>query len=72
MLNAFQTEYLAEEDPIALWLTLEERFDYQKMIYLFKGRYDWQNLRFQDFKSVNEYNLKFVGSNLSLNFVRKI
>ncbi|KAM1363473.1 hypothetical protein PS1_028705 [Malus domestica] len=53
---ALQTEYLAEEDPCALWVTLADRFDHQKDIFLPKARHVWQHLRFQDFKSVNEYN----------------
>ncbi|KAM1123528.1 hypothetical protein ACFX19_004998 [Malus domestica] len=54
--DALQTEYLAEEDPRALWVTLADRFDHQKDIFLPEARHDWQHLRFQDFKSVNEYN----------------
>ncbi|XP_070676512.1 uncharacterized protein [Malus domestica] len=54
--DALQTEYLVEEDPRTLWLTLADRFDHQKDIYLPGGKHDWQHLRFQDFKSVNEYN----------------
>ena len=56
MEEALQTEYLAEEDPQALWVALEERFDHQKAIFLPEARNDWHNIRFQDFKSVNEYN----------------
>ncbi|KAM1048592.1 hypothetical protein ACFX15_027219 [Malus domestica] len=54
--DALQTEYLVEEDPRTLWLALANRFDHQKDIYLPEARHDWQHLRFQDFKSVNEYN----------------
>ncbi|KAM2468286.1 hypothetical protein PS1_010002 [Malus domestica] len=54
--DALQTEYLAEEDPSALWGVLADRFDHQNDIFLPKARHDWQHLRFQDFKSVNEYN----------------
>ena len=53
--DALQTEYLAEEDPRTLWLALADRFDQKKDIYLPEARHDWQHLRFQDFKSVNEY-----------------
>ncbi|XP_068312384.1 uncharacterized protein [Pyrus communis] len=53
--DALQTEYLAEEDPRNLWLALADRFDHQKDIYLPEARHDWQHLRFQDFKSMNEY-----------------
>ncbi|KAM1492152.1 hypothetical protein ACFXTH_024199 [Malus domestica] len=53
--DALQTEYLAKEDPRALWVALADRFDHQKDIFLPEARHDWQHLRFQDFKSVNEY-----------------
>ena len=54
--DALQTEYLAKEDPRTLWLALADHFDHQKDIYLPEARHDWQHLRFQDFKFVNEYN----------------
>ncbi|KAM1179892.1 hypothetical protein ACFX2J_018873 [Malus domestica] len=54
--DALQTEYLAEEEPRALWVALADHFDHQKDIFLPEARHDWQHLRFQDFKSVNEYN----------------
>ncbi|XP_070669116.1 uncharacterized protein [Malus domestica] len=54
--DVLQTEYLAEEDPHTLWLALTDRFNHQKDIYLHETRHDWQHFRFQDFKSVNEYN----------------
>ncbi|CAN6695664.1 unnamed protein product [Malus baccata var. baccata] len=54
--DALQTEYLAKEDPRALWVTLADRFNHQNDIFLREARHDWQHLRFQDFKSVNEYN----------------
>ncbi|XP_068329594.1 uncharacterized protein [Pyrus communis] len=54
--DALQTDYLVEEDPRTLWLALVDRFDHQKDIYLPEARHNWQHLRFQDFKSVNEYN----------------
>ena len=54
--DALQTKYLAEEDPLALWVALADRFDHQNDIFLHEARHDWHHLRFQDFKSVNEYN----------------
>ncbi|KAM1833600.1 hypothetical protein ACFX13_023403 [Malus domestica] len=54
--DALQTEYLAEKDAYTLWLALADRFDHQKDIYLPEARHNWQHLRFQDFKSVNECN----------------
>ena len=54
--DTLQTEYLAKEDPRALWVALADCFDHQKNIFLPETRHDWQHLRFQDFKYVNEYN----------------
>ena len=56
--DALQTEYLAEEDPRALWVALADHFDHQNDIFLPEARHDWQHLCFQDFKSVNEYNFE--------------
>ena len=56
MEEALKVEYLAEEDPRSLWVAFEERFNHQRDIYLPEARHDWQNIRFQDFKTVNEYN----------------
>ncbi|XP_061993718.1 uncharacterized protein LOC133711624 [Rosa rugosa] len=58
MEEALKVKYLAEEDPRSLWVALEERFNHQRTIYLPEARHDWQNIRFQDFKTVNEYNFE--------------
>ncbi|XP_068319757.1 uncharacterized protein [Pyrus communis] len=80
-IHELQTEYLIEEDPCTFWLALADRFNHQKDIYLLEARHDWQHLRFQDFKSVNEYNsevcrirslLKFCKAELTeLDFLEK-
>ncbi|XP_021775480.1 uncharacterized protein LOC110739321 [Chenopodium quinoa] len=44
------------EDPKELWDCLNERFGYHKRVLLPKALFDWTNLRFQDFKSVIDYN----------------
>ncbi|XP_068304309.1 uncharacterized protein [Pyrus communis] len=54
--DALQTEYLVKEDPRALWVALVDRFDHQNDIFLPEARHNWKHLRFQDLKSVNEYN----------------
>ncbi|XP_068328120.1 uncharacterized protein [Pyrus communis] len=54
--DAIQIKYLVEEDPRTLWLSLADFFDHQKDIYLLEARHDLQHLRFQEFKSMNEYN----------------
>lgn len=51
-----KTEYLTEKDPLHLWNSLKERYDHQKTVILPNTRQEWLNLRFQDFKSVREYN----------------
>jgi len=49
-------EYLTIKDPLVLWNDLKERYENKKSVILLKARYNWLNLRLQDFKSVNEYN----------------
>ncbi|XP_019171086.1 PREDICTED: uncharacterized protein LOC109166647 [Ipomoea nil] len=51
-----KNEYLTEKDPHALWKSLKDRFDQQTSLILPQAQFDWLNLRFQDFKSVTEYN----------------
>ncbi|CAN6716765.1 unnamed protein product [Malus baccata var. baccata] len=63
--DALQTEYLAEEDPCTLWVALANRFNHQKDIFLPEARHNWHHLRFQDFKSMNEYNSEFCNETLT-------
>ena len=49
-------EYLLEENPRTLWVALKQRYEQQKEIILPTAEHDWNHLRFQDFKSVGEYN----------------
>ncbi|XP_020270666.1 uncharacterized protein LOC109845810 [Asparagus officinalis] len=51
-----KNEYLTEKNPAVLWQSLKDQFDQQTAIMLPQAQYDWLNLRFQDFKSVTEYN----------------
>ena len=44
------------KDPLVLWKKLKKRYEYHKSIILPKARYDYMNLRLQDFRSVSEYN----------------
>ncbi|XP_052878841.1 uncharacterized protein LOC128285373 [Gossypium arboreum] len=50
--EGLKTEYLTVKDPQILWANLKERYDHQKTVILPKARYEWLNLRLQDFKSV--------------------
>jgi hypothetical protein len=69
-----KTKYLTIKDPLILWNNLRERYEHQKSVTLPKARYEWINLRLQDFKSVAEYNstlvkisskLKLCGENIT-------
>ncbi|XP_074378178.1 uncharacterized protein LOC141719705 [Apium graveolens] len=51
-----KSEYLTIKNPPTLRNNLKDRFDHQKLVYLPSARYDWINLRLQDFKSIAEYN----------------
>ena len=51
-----KNEYLTVKDPLVLWKKLRDRYDQQKLMVLPKAQYDWIHLRFQDFKSVSDYN----------------
>ena len=51
-----KNEYLTIENSLELWNNLKERYDHQRAMVLPKAQYDWLHLRFQDFKSVSDYN----------------
>ncbi|XP_021757876.1 uncharacterized protein LOC110722894 [Chenopodium quinoa] len=54
--EGLKNEYLTLKDPQILWSNLKERYGHQKTVILPRARYEWLNLRLQDFKSVSEYN----------------
>ncbi|XP_022036585.1 uncharacterized protein LOC110938888 [Helianthus annuus] len=54
--ESLKNEYLTIKDPLVLWINLKERYDHQKTVILPRARYEWINLRLQDFKSISEYN----------------
>ncbi|KAK1420438.1 hypothetical protein QVD17_22032 [Tagetes erecta] len=69
-----QFEYSNSDNPSELWKDLKSRFDHQKEVLLPSARDEWNKLRFQDFKKVNEYvsnvfkicsTLKFCGVTLT-------
>jgi hypothetical protein len=45
-----------EEDPHALWLALQTRYEQQKAVILLEAINEWNHLRLQDFKYVGEFN----------------
>lgn len=54
--EGLKIEYLTVKDPLELWININNRYDHLKLTVLPKARYEWIYLRFQDFKSVTEYN----------------
>ncbi|XP_016676375.1 uncharacterized protein [Gossypium hirsutum] len=65
--EGLKTEYLTVKDPQILWANLKERYDHQKTVILPKARYEWLNLRLQDFKSVSDYNSAMFRTTSQLN-----
>jgi len=54
--ESLKTEYLLVEDPKELWDSLNDRYGHHKRVLLPKAQFEWTNLRFQDFKSISDYN----------------
>uniref|UniRef100_A0ACD5THZ7 Uncharacterized protein n=1 Tax=Avena sativa TaxID=4498 RepID=A0ACD5THZ7_AVESA len=51
-----KSEYLEEESLFTLFQALKTRYEKQKAVVLPEALHDWTHLRFQDFKSVGDYN----------------
>ena len=51
-----KNEYLTEEDPLSLQKSLKDRYDHQKMVILPNAQSEFLNLRYQEFKTISEYN----------------
>ena len=51
-----KAQYLMEENPKALWNALKARYEKQKQLVWPEASYEWNNLRLQDFKTIEEYN----------------
>ncbi|KAJ1285821.1 hypothetical protein BS78_03G307000 [Paspalum vaginatum] len=49
-------EYILEENPKNLWFAFKERYKQQKEIIYSDAQHEWNHLRLQDFKSVEDYN----------------
>ena len=54
--EGLKIDYLTVKDPLELWTDLKGRYDHLKATVLPRARYEWMHLRFQDFKTVIEYN----------------
>ena len=64
--DGLKDEYITKEDPCDLWKSLKERFDHQKYVILPKAKHEWIHLRFQDYKSVSEFNSAMFGITLRM------
>ncbi|GAV78343.1 hypothetical protein CFOL_v3_21811, partial [Cephalotus follicularis] len=49
-------KYLIIKNPLELWQNQNDSFEHLKAVVLSKALNDWSQLRFQDFKTVSEYN----------------
>ncbi|XP_051127608.1 uncharacterized protein LOC127249060 [Andrographis paniculata] len=72
--EALKMQYVTLESPLELWERLKERYDHLRPTLLQRARSEWQSLRLQDFKTVQEYNstmfkitsqLRHCGENIS-------
>ncbi|XP_051126319.1 uncharacterized protein LOC127248141 [Andrographis paniculata] len=72
--EALKMQYVTLESALELWERLKERYDHLRLTLLPRARREWQSLRLQDFKSVQEYNsamfkitsrLRHCGENVS-------
>ncbi|XP_051152722.1 uncharacterized protein LOC127266511 [Andrographis paniculata] len=72
--EALKMQYVTLESPLKLWKRLKERYDHLRLTLLPRARSEWQSVRLQDFKTVQEYNsamfkitsqLRHCGENIS-------
>ncbi|GAV87723.1 UBN2 domain-containing protein, partial [Cephalotus follicularis] len=54
--DGLEYEYLTVENPLELWQNINDKFEHLKAVVLPKALNDWSQLRFQDSKTVSEYN----------------
>ncbi|XP_049356804.1 uncharacterized protein LOC125821432 [Solanum verrucosum] len=54
--ETLKVEYLTVKDPLELLIGLKGRYNHLKETILPRARYEWMHLRFQDYKTVIEYN----------------
>ncbi|KAL1193275.1 hypothetical protein V5N11_017108 [Cardamine amara subsp. amara] len=54
--ESLKNQYVSMENPLKLWQALKTRYDHHKTVMLPKARHEWRNLRFMDYKSVEENN----------------
>jgi nucleotidyltransferase/DNA polymerase involved in DNA repair len=51
-----KSEYMMEENPRELWKNLKQCYEQHKATVLPEATHEWNHLRLQDFKTVDEYN----------------
>ena len=51
-----KAEYVMEEEPNVLWLSLKNRYEQQKAVILPEANHEWTHIRLQDYKSIGDYN----------------
>ncbi|KAL6646086.1 hypothetical protein ACP70R_017694 [Stipagrostis hirtigluma subsp. patula] len=59
--TTLKNEYMTEKNPKVLWDLLHERFEKIETVLLPRVKREWANLRFQDFKTIEDYNTKLYG-----------
>ncbi|KAL6645562.1 hypothetical protein ACP70R_017170 [Stipagrostis hirtigluma subsp. patula] len=59
--TTLKNEYMTERNPKVLWDSLYERFEKIETILLPHVKREWANPRFEDFKTVKDYNTTLYG-----------
>ena len=58
---SLQNQYFSIKNPSTLWKQLKARFDHQRTVLGPNNLHAWNQVRFQDFKIVVEYNSSLFG-----------
>ncbi|KAL6593365.1 hypothetical protein ACP70R_049020 [Stipagrostis hirtigluma subsp. patula] len=59
--TTLKNEYMTERNPKVLWDLLHERFEKIETVLLPHVKHEWANLRFQNLKTVKDYNTALYG-----------
>jgi hypothetical protein len=51
-----KSKNVLEEEPNALWATLQNCYEQQNVVNLTEANHEWVHLRLQDYKSIGDYN----------------
>jgi hypothetical protein len=54
LLPHLKAEYVMEEEPNVLWLSLKNVYEQQKVVILPKANHEWTHIRLQDYKSIGD------------------